>query len=238
MSRTRRSRRARTVVATTALLLGVVGSACGSDSVSPTTTAAGTSPGTSPASGSGSTLGGTSALLPPPDGSDLPPNNLAPLGVRMTRAALVDTSDGGYEFSDTGTHLALYVAPVGEPFSAEHYADTIAPLSNLITPDVFARWPGLVSYDICQEGEPTDPDRDAEPPTVSQINVERDALGLLDWSDATLEELIRTAARNRSVRLLMSREVRATEAVRAILPNTTPGTGPASADQPTPTDGQ
>jgi hypothetical protein len=61
---------------------------------------------------------------------------LEPYGVQFTRGSLNDTSDG-YENSDTGNHLALYVEPVGE-YSDEDYIDGLYTITAAATPFVFA----------------------------------------------------------------------------------------------------
>ena len=94
----------------------------------------------------------------------LPPNDvgslrelydpaLAKLGVRMTRAELIDITDSRYVPSNDGRHLAMYVEPIAD-YTDEQYVNGFWTVSALITPDVFERWPELESYDICQEPLP------------------------------------------------------------------------------------
>lgn len=141
------------------------------------------------------------------DASDvrpLPPNDptalgqiydpmLEPFGLRVTRGAVVDRSDGGYEVSDAGTHLALYVEPTGE-YTDDDYLAGVWDVTALITPDVFARFTELESYDICQEPPPTEDDR-PEPPPVSQIDITREAADGIDWQDGSLPDLIGASQR-------------------------------------------
>lgn len=129
---------------------------------------------------------------------DLPPTDalaLVPLygplledhGVELTdRGGLIDRSDG-YEVSPDGTHLALYVSPVGER-TDEQYLDGIVELAQVFLPEVFDRWPELESFDICQE-VPPDQVEEGYTPTVTQIDISREAAATIDWPDASLADL-------------------------------------------------
>ena len=134
----------------------------------------------------------------------LPPNDstalaqiydplLEPLGLRVTRGSLVDRSDGGYEVVDAGTHLALYVEPTGE-YTDDDFLSGVWDVTALVTPDVFARYTELESYDICQEPMPTDDDRPVPPP-VSQIDITREAAAKIDWAGGSLPDLIAASQR-------------------------------------------
>ncbi|HUF85625.1 MAG TPA: hypothetical protein VMQ81_13660, partial [Acidimicrobiia bacterium] len=60
--------------------------------------------------------------LPPNDFeqlADIFDPKLEPLGLKLTRGALIDTAEGRYRPSDTGRHLAVYVEPTGEYTPAE-----------------------------------------------------------------------------------------------------------------------
>jgi len=111
-----------------------------------------------------------------------------PYGLRFTYGSLNDTSDGGYEPSDTGNHLALYVEPTGD-YSDEDYINGLFTISAAVTPYVFETWEGLTSYDICQEPRPTDDDS-AVPPPATQINIERAAAESYDWANGDLESML------------------------------------------------
>ena len=117
---------------------------------------------------------------------------LAKLGVRMTRAELIDITNSRYEPSNDGRHLAMYVEPIAD-YSNEQYVNGFWTVSALITPDVFARWPELESYDICQEPLPA-LDDSPEPFPVTQINITRAAAATIDWQDGDLVDLL-TASR-------------------------------------------
>ena len=141
------------------------------------------------------TLGGTAcadrppAALPPPDLAALAPvldPLVRPLDLRVARAALVDR-DGGPP-NPEARHLAVYVEPtVG--FSDERFVQTILPLARAVTPFVFERWPGLESYDICQEPSPGVDDR-PEPETQTVFDVSRSYADATDWATVGLPELV------------------------------------------------
>lgn len=144
------------------------------------------------------------ATLDASDVRPLPPNDpttlaqiydplLEPMGLRITRGALVDRADGGYEVTDDGTHLALYVEPTGE-YTDDDYLAGVWDVAALLTPDVFARFTDLVSYDVCQEPHPNEDDR-PEPPPVSQLDITRDAAGQIDWADGSLPDLVAASMR-------------------------------------------
>ncbi|MGH8982348.1 MAG: hypothetical protein ACRDY6_00520 [Acidimicrobiia bacterium] len=115
---------------------------------------------------------------------------LEPLGLRMTRGALVDTSDG-YEESDTGRHLAVYVEPT-EEYTTADYADGIVPSAQVFLPAVFERWDRLETFDVCQEPLPGTDDR-KEPPPVTQLYVSRDEADAIEWETVDLAELMDAA---------------------------------------------
>lgn len=128
--------------------------------------------------------------LPPNDFDELAEMfdpQLEELGLRLTRGALVDTTEG-YEVSDTGRHLALYVEPTGD-YTAADYAENIVTTAQLFLPDVFERWDRLETFDVCQEPLPGEDDRE-EPPPVTQLFVSRPDAAEVAWADVTLPELV------------------------------------------------
>ena len=136
--------------------------------------------------------------LPPNDFGELADifdSELRPLGLRLTRGALVDTDDGGYRRSDRGNHLALYVEPTGA-YSPEDYARGIVPTAQVFLPDVFERWPELETMDVCQEPLPGTDDRE-EPPPVTQLYVARAESHSFDWENARLADVVSAAALGR-----------------------------------------
>jgi hypothetical protein len=131
---------------------------------------------------------------------------LEPMGLRLTRGALIDTSNDQYTPSNDGTHLALYVEPTGDYTDAQ-YLDGFWTVTALITPDVFARWSGLESYDICQEPLPSVDDK-PEPFPITQINLTRDAAATVDWENGDLVDLLVVSRTNPDVKVVVNRELR------------------------------
>lgn len=128
--------------------------------------------------------------LPPPEIGDLRPlfaDELTDLGLELTeRGGLIDRSDG-YEVSEVGGHLALYVVPIEEP-TDDQYVDGIVEVTRAVA-DAFERWPDLDSLDVCQERHPSDPQRDRQL-TVTQIELTRDTAASIDWDTVTLGQLL------------------------------------------------
>lgn|GEM_PF-1472424 len=201
-------------------LLAVVGLTAGC--TSDTATEAGP---TTTLTGPAATIATAAAKLPPisPD-QTLPPQDpnsirqiyeeaFATMGLKFTRGALVDLTGGRYEPSPNGKHLALYVEPIGGR-TADEYTEAAWTLSALITPDVFARWSGLESYDICQEPLP-EVDPSPEPNPVTQLNLTRAASDRFDWANGDLTSLLVATRGNPDMRLYVNREVRGTQAYMA-----------------------
>jgi hypothetical protein len=140
----------------------------------------------------------------PPDLDDLPPQSaldlesiygdqLADLGLKLTeRGGLIDRTGGGYEPSAQGTHLALYVQPTGARNVAQ-YLEGIRSVGAVFA-DVFDRWPGLESFDVCQEPVP-DPSSHTtgEPLPITQIELTRDQAEAIDFDTVTVVDLVRLA---------------------------------------------
>lgn len=132
---------------------------------------------------------------------------LETLGVRFTRGALIDRSDGGYEPSEEGTHLALYVEPIDEDtYDTADYVEGVETITALVTPEVFDRWSAVETYDICQE-PPTSVSDAAEPPPYTQIEIGRAQAEAIDWEDATLETVIASSLTG-DLRLVVTQAVR------------------------------
>ena len=168
------------------LLLVVAAAACGGHDRAqsgPTTTTT-----SIPASPDGQTR-------PPAKSLDLAPiygAQLARLGLRLTdRGGLIDVSGDGYAPSPNGTHLALYVEPIGTRTVAQ-YIEGIRAVP-LVFADLFRRWPSLESYDVCQEPIGTDGTTAAEPVPVTQIALTKAQAGAIEWSSITVADLVKAA---------------------------------------------
>lgn len=134
-----------------------------------------------------------SKALPPSSRKELVKifaSKIAPLGLHIPRAALVDSEN---RRSATGTHLALYVEPDGD-YSPAEYLLGIATVSRVFLPFIFNRWPGLRSFDVCQEPL-AQVDNRSEPPPETQVFVLRRGVDAVDWKHADLAELLAEAAR-------------------------------------------
>jgi hypothetical protein len=144
----------------------------------------------------------------PAAGLDLPVNDTAelraifdprfePLGQRVTRIGLYDLTDG-FDPSDTGDHLAIYVEPIdaeGAGWDDARYIETAAAGMAAATPFAFAEWADLNSVDVCQE-PPQSANAAPEPPIETQLLVDRETSGEIDWDTVELSDLI--AARDRA----------------------------------------
>jgi hypothetical protein len=180
----RRARRARLLVlAPTVLVLALGAGACGDDSED------------TPGEGDEDVSSQTT-----PD--DFPPSELDDLAavydpmfedrdLVLTRAEVIDRSDGGYEESPTGTHLALYVEPTGDQ-SNQEYLDLLVEITAEVTPQVFSDWESIESYDICQEPLISEDDS-AEPIPVTQVEITREAAADIDFEALDLPELLAIA---------------------------------------------
>jgi hypothetical protein len=130
--------------------------------------------------------------LPPPKALDLEPiygDALAAIGMKLTdRGGLIDRSGGGYVASPTGQHLAMYVEPIGDR-TMQEYLDGILDVAVIFS-DLYDRWPGLQTYDVCQEPPDPDGNQDPEPLPVTQIELSRAQSDAIDWDHATVQSLI------------------------------------------------
>ena len=97
------------------------------------------------------------------------------------------------ERNPRGTHLAIYVEPIGE-YTPQDYVDGTVAVTRVFLPSVFTRWKGLRSFDVCQEPRPVVDDREVAPardPGVRHPAGSR----LIDWSDVDVATLLATSDR-------------------------------------------
>lgn len=205
----------RVLVVGIALLMAAGAASCGDDDEGTSTTTTGPSTTTTP------TTTETAGALPPASALELEPiygAALADLGLQLTdRGGLIDRSDGGYVPSAEGTHLALYVEPVGEERSVDEYIDGIRSVA-VVFGDVFERWPGLASYDVCQEPLDDDGDPATEPLPVTQIELTKEEAAAFDWDTVTVVDLVRASqAEPRGLALRVSSAMATEEAYLAVV---------------------
>ena len=142
----------------------------------------------------GSTNGDPDELggeLPPPNPLALDPlygDALAELGLRITdRGGLIDRKDT-YEPSAEGTHLALYLEPTTS-WEGEEYLNGIVQTAQIFLDDVFDRWPGLESFDVCLEVD-ADTRGDAGLLAVTQLEIPRELAAQAARTDLTVSDLL------------------------------------------------
>lgn len=120
-------------------------------------------------------------------------DDLADLGLRLTDRGGVLERDG-YVASTTGTHLALYVAPIGA-YSEDDYAEGVLATARLLGPEIFRRWSALESFDVCQE-QPGTRSVGGQPDLApfTQLDMTEARVADLDWDTLTLAELLAVAS--------------------------------------------
>jgi hypothetical protein len=129
--------------------------------------------------------------LPPAARKDLVAifaKKVKPLGLRVTRAALVNPSE---ERDPEGTHLAIYVEPTGD-YSIDAYLQGTVDVSKVFLPYVFRRWKDLRSFDVCQEPRPAVDPRPVPAPET-QVYATRAGSKLVDWKTVDVATMIRTS---------------------------------------------
>jgi hypothetical protein len=186
------------------LLLTLIVAACGADDAAPAPTAP-TSTSTALGGSTGDTPTTAATAFPPHTFDGLAPildPMVEPLGFRVTRAALISLDD--YQPTPDGTHLAVYVVPIDDLTPDEH-ALRIVPLAAALLPDVFDHWPGLVSFDVCQE--PFGWDGEGTPPSYTILDLDRASAATVDWTAVELSELIALSRLDPDVTLSVHAEV-------------------------------
>lgn len=146
-------------------------------------------------------------LLPPHERADLADvfdPLVLPLGYRITRASLIDRTT--YEVTPDGTHLALYVAPLSG-ISDDQFAADFPLIVTTMLPQVFDRWHGLLSFDICQEPFASP---EQTPPSLTLIDLDRPAAESIQWEGMDLASLIAAADATEGLTVWARTEVRET----------------------------
>ena len=190
--------RAAALLVAAALAAGVAGCSDDGDSdgaSSTTAPATDDTTTTSLADDGSSTTATPSDPLPPPGALELEAiygDALAELGLVLTdRGGLIDRRGGGYVPSAEGNHLALYVEPIDDR-TVPQYIDGIRSVAAVFG-DVFDRWSGLESYDVCQEPVQEPGDDVPEPLPVTQIELTRAESDAIDWATVTVIDLVRAS---------------------------------------------
>ena len=158
---------------------------------------------------------------------------MKPLGLRVTRAALVNPKN---ERSARGTHLAIYVEPTGE-YTPQDYIDGAVDVSRVFLPTVFRRWKGLQSFDVCQEPHP-EVDDSLSPSPETQIYATRAGNAAIDWAKVDVASLVASsnaeeAAAKQQQRpadfsLFVAQHLQLTPAYKAAVGDATASTTPAT----------
>lgn len=109
------------------------------------------------------------------------------LGFRTTRALLQNLET--YAADPKGRHLAIYLEPIADDFPDGNYVERFTKVAQVFLPLVFDRWKGLKSFDVCLEPVASDDPR-PEPAPMTQLLVTRRGVRALDWSEATLVDVL------------------------------------------------
>ena len=127
------------------------------------------------------------ALLPPHERDDLAAlfdPMVSPLGYKVTRGSLIERST--YEVDADGGHLAIYLAPTAD-ISTDQFANDFVAIVGTFLPFVFEQWPSLNSFDVCQEPFESS---DETPPSLTIIDLTRDAAAEVAWAELDLAGII------------------------------------------------
>jgi hypothetical protein len=146
---------------------------------------------TATAAGAADSSSSSSSALPPSAHKDLVAifaKKVKPLGLRVTRAALVNPTQAR---DPKGTHLAIYVEPTGDYTPADYINGTVD-VSKVFLPYVFTRWKGLKSFDVCQEPHPAVDPRPVPAPET-QVYATRAGSKAVDWKTVDVATMIRTS---------------------------------------------
>jgi hypothetical protein len=109
-------------------------------------------------------------------------------GLRVTRASLVNPEQ---ERDAHGTHLAIYVEPIGDR-TPDDYIDGTVDVTKVFMPYVFERWKSLKSFDVCQEPRAAVDPRPVPTPET-QFFATRAGSKLVDWKTVDVATMIHTS---------------------------------------------
>ena len=101
--------------------------------------------------------------------------------------------------------MAIYLKPTG-PMTPKEYADRVMLTARIFLPDVFHRWKGIQSFDLCLEPAPG-VDDGPEPAPVTKVYVERSGVDSVDWATQSVADL--QAVRRHDIAVYLSDAVQA-----------------------------
>lgn len=107
---------------------------------------------------------------------------LAPFGLRVQRSSIGKKPD-----PRGGAELSLYVQPTRTE-TADEYAARMMPLAAAVIPQLYAKYPGIVWLDLCQE--PAKSSGTWETVPVTRLELSRSGSGRVDWKRADLAQLL------------------------------------------------
>lgn len=130
---------------------------------------------------------------------------VAPLGYKVGRGVLIDRAT--YRETPEGNHLALYLEPL-EAKTPDEYAAEFLPIATLFVPAVFTAWPGLESFDVCQE--PFDWGGETPPPGRTVFDIDRQTAAGVDWGTIDLAGLLDIATTHPGLTIHADEAIQAT----------------------------
>jgi hypothetical protein len=204
-------------VVASVLLLVVFAAACGDEvvsttqtpptpSVSPTISTTTSTMITTTSTNTGPTLPATADDLPPPELAALAAlfdPLVEPLGYRVGRATLIDRAT--YRATPDGRHLALYLTPLTAKTPDEYATDFLA-IARTFVPVIFDQFPGLESFDVCQE--PYDWEGATAPPGLTVFDIDRESVGAIDWQTVDLAGLLFAEGQLEGLEIFAQQEIR------------------------------
>jgi hypothetical protein len=93
---------------------------------------------------------------------------------------------------EAGPHVALYGVPADDADAPKDYLDRLLPSVVAAGKIAFDQFPGVASFDLCQE--PTGTSSGAPPPITVVVLTRAQWESVPDWDDADLVDLLRAAS--------------------------------------------
>jgi hypothetical protein len=130
---------------------------------------------------------------------------LEEVGLDLTRASVAQF--------ETGPHIALYGVPAADADADADYLARLLPSTVASGAIAFDRFPGVASFDICQE--PTGTSSEAPPPVTIVVLTRDQWESVPDWGEAQLVDLLAAATTGNGGHVEVSDDVRELEAFEA-----------------------